>query len=315
MTGTPVFLGFDPFTRIVKAGERDRVARFTPIPSLPDELLTQRVTVVAGLPPNIRDCEEITLTLKVAAEDSYGGQLEIREVKLYPPKAGSATVALKFRKPEPKTYLARVTVVTDSVTEMPWFECRGDYLYVGAERLPGSCVTMRATGALLAQAAIDITITGWAGGVRTAKLTKREPAITFMAPESGVRARLTVEASDPTGVGEPLRLDLPWSSISLDLPAFPQYGTQTTLVAVRFLDGAQSAEFEFLPQSGDGDGEVIGLRFTPERASVMFSYFATHLFRNRYRFRRSGGDREVAWSDYQTPGLELKLPIHGDADA
>jgi len=308
MTGIPVFLDFDPFTPVVRSGGRDRVTRFTRVPPLPDAWLTERVTVVSGLPQSLGNCDAIELTLRVEKQHSYSGATMAKAMTLFPANERSTTVELKFAQPGAKPYSARITVAAEGkVTEMDWFDCNGDYLFIDAERLPGRCVTARATAELLAQAAIHIAI---GAGDRRATLTAEAPAATFLLPGDSGEARMTVTASDAAGRGEPLRLDLPCASVNLDLLSFAQYGSQTTPVTVRFLEGAAAARFEFLPESGDG-GAIV-LAFTPEQPAGQFSYFATRLFNRRYRFRGVLEDEAGPWSDYQTPGVELTLTARGE---
>ena len=308
MTGVPVFLDFDPFTPVVLGGARDRVTAFTRVPPLPEDLLTQTVSVACGLPPNIQAVDAVELTLLVAKEYSRSGLPTAQSVTLHPSDQRTTTVELNFGKSGAKPYSARVRVVSeDGITDMPWFDCSGDYLYIGAERLPGTCVTVRATPRLLGQAVISLAMAGRPAGT----LTEREPAITFLESAANETARLTVTARDPAQADNPLTLDLPCLSLSLDLPSFHQYGPQSTAVTVQFHDGVQDAQFEFLPE-GDEEGKIV-LAFSASRTSGQFSYFSTRLFKNRYRFRRAdeNGGGETEWSVYQTPGRALTIPVHG----
>jgi hypothetical protein len=311
LTEVPVFLDFDPFTPIVSIGGRERVTAFTRVPMLPDDLKTERVTVASGLPPNIRNCEAIELTLRVDKGYSRSGMTAVEPVRLHPDGARSATVELKFAKIGQKPYSARIRGVwQDTVRELPWFDCSGDYLYVGAERLPGTSVTVQATAELLGQASVSIAITGGSGQASlTATLTTDEPAASFLLPVQDSSARITISARDQAKSDKALMLDLPCRSVTLDLATFREYGPQTTNVTVQFKEAAQAVQFEFLPECGEAEPIVLG--FSPSRASGQFSYFSTGIFRSRYRFRQSSppGDRETQWSDYRVPGEDLIIDM------
>jgi hypothetical protein len=310
VTGCPVFLDFDPFTPI-KQGARDSIVKYTKVPPLPLDLLTERVQVACDLPPNIRNCEEITLTLFVGKDFSFSGQNTPESVTLYPGGARTTAVELKFKTRNAKSYRANVTTIgSESVLEMPWFDCKGDYLYIGANRLAEMCVTVRAATELLAQAGISATITAGKGAEDlAATLTSNEPAATFLLSRDYDEARLIVTARDPAHAGNTLTLNLPCRSVSLDLFAFHEYGRQTAEVTVRFPSSIETAQFEFLPECGTD--KPIVLTFSPELPSEQFSYYSTKLFENRYRFRPLPveGQPDTEWSDYRIPGQPLVIHL------
>lgn len=311
LAAIPTFLDFDPFTRIVQSGARDSVTRFTRVPPLPEDRLTERVSVISGLPSRIQNCEAVELTLKVERDYSLSGNLSTEAVTLYPPAPQATTVELQFRKSGEKPYSTRVTTIFEdgSQIEMPWHACSGDYLYIDPGRLPGTCLTVRATPSLLAEGYLSLTLAG-PDGERDTVLSRQEPAVTFLLTDGGAwdRARLAVTVQGPAA-DERLTLDLPCQSVSLDLPAFPQYGPQQVPVTVRFHDGAQAAQFAFLPE---GDETPILLGFSPSQACGQFSYFSSRLFRNRYRFRQLSGEapHQTAWSDYQQAGMPLVISVY-----
>lgn len=317
ITGVPVFLDFDPFTPIIKYGDRDRVTSVTNVPPLPDDLRTERVLVASNLPPVIRNCDEITLTLCVGKDLSRSGQTQTESVTLYPSSGRTTPVELKFKTSKAKTYRARVTAVSEAGVEMPvpWFDCSGDYLYIGAERLPATYITVRATPELLSQANISVLITQGAPGEELADtLTQREPSASFLLFSGSQEARLIVTARDPERAGSTLTLELPCQSLSLDLPDFHEYGPQYTPVTVQFHDGIQTADFEFAPECGTEDPTV--LRFLADRPSGQYNYYSTKLFKHRYRFRRSPeeGRPDTEWSDYRLPGQPLIISVRGNSD-
>lgn len=314
-TERPVFLDFDPFTPIVSAGDRQRVTAVTRVPMLPDDLRTERVTIASGLPRGFRNCDSIDLTLRVDKAFSESGATAVEPVNLYPAEGRSSTVELKFNKKSiagPKPYSAQITVVSqDKVTEAPWFDCSGDYLYIEASRLPGTCVTVRATPELLSQAAVSVALKGGSAeaDALSATLTAAEPTATFLLFALEESARLAITARDPRNSGKALTLDLPCRSVTPDLASFREYGPQTTNVTVRFKDGAQAVQLEFLPECGEAEPIVLG--FSASRASGQFSYFSTEIFRSRYRFRQHStpGDPETPWSEYRLPGEDLVIEV------
>lgn len=311
LVAIPTFLDFDPFTRIVQNGERDSVTRFTRVPPLPEDMLTERVAVASGLPARIQNCMAVELTLKVEKDDALSGNLTSEVVTLYPPASQTTTVELSFRKRGEKPYSSRITVVFEdgSTIGTPWRPGRGDYLYIGPDQLPAYCLAVRATPSLLAEGRLSLALTGLeeeAGAV----LTEQEPAVAFLLADRHARdrARLVITVQGP-GDNERLTLDLPCQSVSLDLSAFPQYGPRQTPVTVRFHDGVQAAQFAFLPE---GDESPILLAFSPSQPHGQFSYFSSRLFRNRYRFRQQSGEApgQNAWSDYQQAGLPLIISAY-----
>jgi hypothetical protein len=312
MTGTPLFLDFDPFTPILKNGGRERVTKFTRIPMLPNDLLTERVSVASNLPPRILNCDTIELTLYVDKAYSRSGNTAVASVTLHPDRSRTATVELKFKKIGQKPYRARITVASeDQVIEMPWFDCSGDYLYIGADRLPGTFLTVQATHDLLRQAAISMAVAGGSDEADiAATLTTDEPTASFLLLTEQETKRLAITARDPLDSDHVLVLDLPCRPVTLDLSSFHEYGPQTTTVTVQFHDGIQDAQFEFLPESDEGEPIVIG--FSPSQASGQFNYFSTRIFRNRYRFRQASqtGDTEAEWSGYQWPGRDLTIAVY-----
>lgn len=311
MTGTPVFLAFDPFTSIVKNGERDRITAFTRVPMLPKDLLTERVTVASGLPRNIRNCDGVDLTLRVDRAYSVSGATAAKSVSLYPALTGANPVELEYERIGPKPYASQLTIALDGEpTEMPWFEGSGDYLYIGRDRLPGTCVTVLATPELLAQAVLPVAITGLAD--MTATLTADEPAASFLLTRDNPKARLNVIARDLTDAKRTATLDLPCQPVTLDVTSFREYGPRTVTVAVQFHDGVQAAQFEFGPESADDAS--IRLGFSAANASGQFSYFPTNIFRNRYRFRQAPetGGKETEWSEYQDPEKDLTIAVYRD---
>jgi hypothetical protein len=317
MAVIPLLFDFDPFTPIVKRGEgdkisgRDKVTKFTRVPPLPDEFLTQRVAVAANLPENILTHVAIELNLQVAAGLSRTGSPQNEVITLYPPGNVTANVALKFKKSTPKSYKAQLHAISaDQVLDLPWFDCSGDYLYIGAESLPGTWVTIRASPQLLSQAGISAEITGdpKTRGV-VASLSEAQPRATYLLPIVSETARLVVTARDPAHSANALTLDLPCRTVSLDLPAFPQYGPQGVTITVEFRPGVDAAEFDFQPE-GDADGEIT-LRFTPGENSKRWNYLVTNLFRTRYRFRTAPreGAPEPAWSDYRLSEEPLTIEL------
>ena len=314
LTSVPVFLEFDPFTQIVKDGGRDSVTKFSKIPPLPLDRLTERVTIGANLPPNIQTHEQVELTLLVSAKLSRSG-LDTREsVTLYPANGKSTQVELKYKRSEPKTYSMKIEAVSETDTlDSGWSDRNGDYIYVGAETLPGTCVTVRGTAALLEQAKISAVITGGAEKLALS-ISEQRPAATFLIGEGYENARLAVTAQDVTDASNILNLDLPCRSLSLDLVAFPKYGPQTVHVTVKFDRPVPSADFEFQPESGSDD--PIILSFTPAAPAGEFSYFATNIFRTRYRYRRrpTDADPQPEWSGYKLPGEPLTVEVPGHTE-
>ena len=310
VTGCPVFLDFDPFTPI-KKGARDSIVKYRTVPPLPLDLLTERVQVACDLPPNIRNCHEITLTLFVGKDVSLSGRDTPELVQLYPGGARNTTVEVKFGTRNTKSYATRITTIASGdVLDMPWFDWSGDYLYIGANRLAEMCVTARAASELLSQADVSVRITGANGGEDlAATLTFSEPAATFLLSSAYKEARLVVTARDPAQTDNALTLDLPCSSVSLDLFAFREYGRQTAVATVIFQGGIETAQFEFLPEC-ETENRII-LRFSPELPTEQFGYYSNKLFHNRYRFRPSPAEvqPDAEWSDYQIPGQPLVIHV------
>jgi hypothetical protein len=241
---------------------------------------------------------------------SLSGDTCVKSVNLYPAADRSSTVELKFKSiADPKPYSAQVTVVSQEIVKTPWSDCSGDYQYVEASRLPGACVTARATPELLGQAVVSVALKSSfpeADGL-SATLTTAEPTAAFLLSALEESARLAITARDPGNSGKTLTLDLPCRSETTDLASFREYGPQTTNVTVRFKDGAQAVQLEFLPECREA-AEPIVLGFSASRASGQFSYFSTEIFRSRYRFRQQR-DPETPWSEYRRPGEELVIEV------
>lgn len=310
-TEVPVFLDFDPFTAIVSAGARQRVTQFTVVPRLPDDLKTRRVTVAAALPPGLRNCEAIELTLRVDKAYSESGATAAIPITLYPAADQTAVVDLRFKSiAGAKPFCAQVTVVSDGQPiQMPWFDCDSDYVFIDPSQLPKTWVTVQATQELLNQAAVSIAFDAASAttGSLSATLTAAAPAASFLLQKSDEAARLTITARDPRKPDHTLALDLPCRSVTADIGSFRDYGPQTTSVAVRLGDGTQTVQIDFLPEFAGA--EPIVLQFSAARPSMRFTYFATNIFSNRYRYRRHSptGDHEAPWSDFLPPREDLVI--------
>jgi hypothetical protein len=310
-TEVPVFLDFDPFTPIVSAGARQRVTKFTSVPRLPDEQKTRRVAVTAALPPGLRNCEAIQLTLRVDKAHSESGTTSAITTDLYPATDQTTVVDLKYRSiAGAKPFSAQVTVVSDGqVIEMPRFDCDSEFLFIDTSYLPKTWVTVRATQDLLSQAVVSFAfdVACSATGSFAASLTAEAPAASFFLPTLDDASRLTITARDPRQPDHLLTLDLPCRSVIADLGAFCGYGPQTTSVMVRFGSSAQAIQLEFLPEFAGA--QPIVLQFSASRPSMRFSYFATDIFRNRYRYRRhsSTDDQQAPWSDFLPPRQDLVI--------
>lgn len=301
LVALPKLIAFDPFAPIVAAGARDKVTAFTRVGPLPEDRLTLCVAVGGGFPARICNCDAIQATLCVDGAHSRSGSDESQVVTLYPRERATQTVALKFKHGDEKPYRTRLTLVADDeVTELPWRDGVGAYLYVSPADLPLRLLRVDATAALLAQAHISVALPGTD---LTADLVAEAPTASFLLhPDAATR--LTITATDPAGEVEPIRLDHLAGSVALDLGSFPQFGPQSIDVTVRFPAGTRSVRYAFL---GETTAEPAIVEFTPERPSGTFSYFADQLFRNRYRYRRDDGADTAPWSDPQPPGVNLAL--------
>lgn len=296
LTGTPVFLEFDPFTSILQAGQRAQVTAFTRIPVFPRDLLTERVVVASGLPRNIVNCNAADLTLMVDKQNSQSGSTSAVSVPLYPEFKCSNPIALSYKRPGPKPYSTRVSVVMDGrPIEMPWREASGDYQYIGRDRLPGKCVSVFATPELLAQATLTVEVPG--PPAMTATLCSGMPEASFLLPFVDGGMRMTVSGKDRTGSRPPAVLHVPAESLTLDLSSFPEYAPRMIHIRVRFDGDAASVQLEFQPESGSG---TAVLEFSASAPSGTFSYFPANLFRTRYRFRRvlPNQDEATGWSGF-----------------
>ncbi len=309
LTTLPRMLQFDPFTRILSAGGRGAVTFFTRVPPLPKDLLTQRVVVNANLPPNISNVEAIDLTLRVGADLSPNKKQQPYTITLHPANnEAPRAVELKYRKANPKRYSARLRLVSEAgLRTSDWFDCTDDYLYIGTERLPAHSATVRASADLVQQAALDVALThaDEAGNLRS-QLGPANPAVTFLMADIPDAARIRVTARDVSDANRMLVLeDLPCRSVGIDLLAFQDYGPHTIDVRVEFHSDASTADFEFDPEVGNT--EPIVIRFTPQVNKTTVSYFATNMFRSRYRWRRATDDQDTPaeWSDY----LSSKEPL------
>jgi len=193
------------------------------------------------------------------------------------------------------------------VRESNWFECTEDYLYIGTERLPGHTVTVRASTDLVQQAALDVAVTHADGATNLrSTLGPAHPAVTFLMSDIPDTARIHVTARDVTDARRTLVLDdLPCRSVGIDLLAFQDYGPQMIDIRVEFRSAAATADFEFLPEFGAAEAMVI--RFTPQANKTTLSYFATNMFRPRFRYRRATTDsgESSEWSAY----LSSKEPL------
>ncbi|MGY4363972.1 hypothetical protein ACVW1A_000037 [Bradyrhizobium sp. LB1.3] len=310
-TEVPVFLNFDPFTPIVNAGARQWVTQFTLVPTLPDEQKTRRVTVTSALPPGLRNCEAIQLTLQVDQAHSESGTTSATTTDLYPATDQTAVVDLKYKSiAGAKPFGAQVTVVSDGqVIEMPRFDCDSDFLFIDTSYLPKTWVTVRATQDLLSQAIVSFALEAAspAAGSLTASLTAEAPAVSYFLATLDEAARLTITARDPQQPNHALGLDLPCRSMTADLGAFRDYGPQTTSVTVRFGTTTQTFQLEILAEFAGA--QPIVLQFSTARPSMRFSYFATDIFRNRYRYRRhsSTDDHQAPWSEFLPPRQDLVI--------
>ena len=304
----PLLLDFDPFTPIVRQGGRDKVTSYTRVPPLPGDLLSERVVLCANLPPNILTHDAVDVTLRIAANLSRSGDTPSQTFDLYPPPGRPTVAELKFKRSTPKTYTSRIRAISDKgILTSEWVGGSGDYLYIGAENLPGFCVTLRASASLLSQARISAIIPNVPQTQDlVASLTEAVPDATFLLPAVNETARLIVTAQNPADAAQTVKLDLPCRSVALDLMSFPQYGPQTVHVTATFAEGVDSAEFEFLPE-GSTDDPIV-LRLTRQSPTGQWTYNATQLFHNRYRYRRlfDKGPAEPEWSDYRSPAETLK---------
>ena len=312
-TEVPIFLDFDPFTPIVNAGDRQRVTGFTSVPKLPDDLKTRRITIASGLPPGLRDCKSIDLSLRVDKAYAVSGATSVSAFNLYPGEGQSDTIELQFKSVAgPKPVSAQIIAVcAGDVLSMPWFDCDSDYLFIESRQLPGTCVTVQATAGLLSQAAMSVAfkLSAVKADAVSVPMTAEEPAVSYLLQALGDSARIIITARDPRDPRNSLTLDLPCRSVTADLASFRGYGPQTTSVEVRFAAGQQAAQLEFLPELA---AAPIVLEFSTAKPQMRFSYFATDIFRNRYRFRRhsSTPGREAPWSDYRPPREDLFIDLN-----
>lgn len=312
-TEVPVFLDFDPFTPIVSAGARQRVTGFTVVPRLPDELRTRRVTIASALPPGIRNCEAIELTLRVDKAYSASGATAASPITLYPAADQTAVVDLKFKSiAGAKRFSAQITVVSDGrPTAMPWFDCDSDYVFIDSSYLPKTWVTVQATQELLNQATVSFTldVASAEEGSLSAPLTAAAPAASYFIATLNETDRLTITARDPQTPDHTFTLALPCRSATADLGSFHDYGPQTTSVTVLLGDGAQAVQIDFLPEFAGA--EPIVLQFSAARPSMRFSYFATEIFRNWYRYRQHSltADHQAPWSDFLRPREDLVIDL------
>lgn len=307
----PVFFRFDPFSFILNNTTRDRVTGFTRVPFFPDQLRTHRIQIVSGMPAYIPNCAAVQLTVNVEKTLSLSGLSTSQSIRLYPAPPEAASVDLKYKKIEgPKSYTFSLSVITEEdQTDSPWLDGLSDYLFLDASKLPVPTVALRATAALLEQAALSFTCS--TDSTLSATLTPTQPAATFLAPALDPGARWCITAQDLSHPANVLRLELPCRSLELDLSSFPDYGTQVVRPSVTFYDDLTSAGVEFAAESPNG-GSVI-LVFTRDQAHITFGYFATNLFASRYRFRLYTGqddDSAAPWSTFLPPQTNALIGIH-----
>ncbi len=314
----PVALSFDPFTvaeQLVKQQGIEAVSSFTRIPSY-QGMDTLSVYVASGLPQGVKlvGVLVVDVTLRIAGNLTPHGSVFTDTVRLYPETPrGSRVVELQFRGPKVKRYTAEVRIITEQTQiSGPPIACTEEYLYIGLGELPAEPLSVAASSELLGQVSSIMVklLTAAGGAVSKTVLDRSAPAASFLLHGPDQPAHLRVRAAAKDAPEETRSLDLPLASSTLSPFAFPGYGPQTVHVDVGFSGGKTKAAYEFEAESTPGTPIVA--RFTPGTAEQDVHYFATDIFRNRYRYRYrndpgGGGDPAVTWSDYQDPALPLRL--------
>ncbi len=307
----PVFFRFDPFSFILNTTTRDRVTGFTRVPFFPDQLRTRHIQIVSGMPAYISNCAAVQLTVNVEKTLSLSGRTTSQSIRLYPAPPEASSMNLKYQKIEgPKPYVFYLSVITEEdQTDSPWLDGLSDYLFLDASKLPVPTVTLRATTALLQQAALSFICS--TDSTLSSTLTSAQPAVTFLVPALDPEARWFITAHDLSHPDSLLRLELPCRSLDLDLSSFPDYGTQVVRPSVTFHDDLTSASLEFAAESPNGNSVI--LVFTPDQPQITFGYFATNLFASRYRFRLYTGqddDSAAPWSTFLPSQTNALIDIH-----
>ncbi|NHZ93155.1 hypothetical protein F2P45_29705 [Massilia sp. CCM 8733] len=313
----PVLLRYDPFSVLASRVARDELTKFTRIARLPDQLLTRRVTIASAIPEQLRNCEQITVNLEVAAADAASGTSSAYSLDLYPPQRQSAQVDLRYALVHSKQpYRVSVTVVQyDDVIDGPWRDGGGDYLFIDAGWLPSptAIVTVSAAAALLEQAVLTIGLTGAAADPERlgATLERDCPSASFLVAATDT-ARLCIVAHNSTDPAHTITLDLPCHSVTLEQTAFSQYGAQAVPVEVRFHADSSCVQLEFLPESADAN--AVLLEFSAATPASQLNYFASSMFNNRYRFRvySDREDESAPWSAFLPPDRALVIGMYAD---
>jgi hypothetical protein len=126
-------------------------------------------------------------------------------------------------------------------------------------------------------------------------------AIAMPIDATGATLSVTAKSADGTVLTAP---PLAAGRISLDFPAFAEFGPRTVAVHAVFGPDDAPLTLEFEPENGVGAGSIALAPFAPDSH---FAYFAASPFQAGYRFRPQGG----AWSALRTPEETLNVNSQG----
>ncbi len=176
----------------------------------------------------------------------------------------------------------------------------GEHLDLTIDEFPVSFVMVEATPQLLELSAIHIHV------LQTKKETElsftlnvQQPSIAIALPKQIEGLTFDIEAR-ATNIDKILHLtDVPFTSFSIGLHSFAEYGTHQVEIDCVFDDLKSLVVIDLLPEDSDETNEPDLVFLTPVQSKKTWSYVARSPFRAGYRYRFHHETIKNSWSDIQ----------------
>lgn len=263
------------------------------------------VRVSANLPDVRVGVEQLGVKLAAPANPPLRFQAVAANVELLPPTDTAETV-LRFSPAETPTFTATPVVYLRENGRLQAHEgtpisATGRHVALAPDTFPVRFVPIRADGALLALAELDVTC-AWEGGTVACRLNDQTPAAALAMPRTAT-ATLTVVANPHTGTPQTLG-PMPARPLALGLFSFPAYGPHAIDVRATFPAGVELLAVELAPE----DGPTTTLALTPAQPAKPWRWLARSPFLAGYRYRVQHPDQQFGpWSALQMGDAPLVL--------
>jgi hypothetical protein len=287
-----------------------RLVQETTIPPL--DLGFRQVTLAANLPAPRVGAPAIGARLSAppAPPNRPNG---INQTVTFDPPDDLARITLRFDPSEPFAYTLTPFAVLEAgalVREIdaPVSHSTDAFVQLQAQDFGLAITHVTASARLIAAAVVDGTLKylhGGKTGTLVFKLAGETTDVGLATPIDATDVQLSLSATAAEGTVLKRAAAGP-GRISLDFPAFAEYGPQTVVIHCTFTGDEPPLILELQAEEG---GEATSLAFAPSAPDNSWTYFALTPFRARYRFRPHGG----SWSPLRAPGVPLEIDAQGAA--